>query len=94
MLTFQMCQEYGVFIFASVSRRIFRSATRNFDLKNATQSSVAFRVLSLYSLPLICPEDGMMRRALLIAVTGPEGCRPCHGHNDQMRRKLSRAVTA
>lgn len=54
---------------------------------------VSRSVLYLYSLSLLCPEDGMLRRALSIAVTGPEGCRPRHGHNDQMRRKLSRAVT-
>lgn len=37
MLRFQMCQEYGVFIFASASRSVFWSTTRNVGLRNATQ---------------------------------------------------------
>ena len=56
-------------------------------------ASVAFRVLSRYSLPLVCLEDGMFRRTLSIAITGPEGCGPRHVHNGQMRRKGSRAVS-
>jgi hypothetical protein len=42
---------------------------------------------ALFVDTVLCPDDGMMRRALSITVIGLEGYRPRHGHNGQMRTK-------